>query len=103
MPRTAPSTPDPAAAALPAWKLENAKARFSEVVRLARERGPQRITERGQDAVVVLSAADYSHLAPAAAKPTLFALFAESPFANLGNFDEQLVREQAPFRDVPDF
>lgn len=39
---------------LKGWKLEDAKARFSEVVRLARENAPQRITVRGEDAVVVL-------------------------------------------------
>lgn len=103
MSRIVSPNPNPAAAALPAWKLEDAKARFSEVVRLARERGPQRITVRGQDAVVVLSAADYAHLAPAAAKLTLFALFADSPFADVEGFDEQLVREKAPIRDAPDF
>ena len=48
----------PLASGLPTWKLEDAKARFSEVVRLARSQGPQRVTVRGQDAVVVLSAAD---------------------------------------------
>jgi prevent-host-death family protein len=85
------------------WKLEDAKARFSEVVRLARERGPQRVTVRGQDAVVILSAAEYERLAPAAAKSSLAALFADSPFARLEHFDEVLVRERAPFRDVPDF
>ena len=103
MSRTVSPTPGCAGAALPAWKLEDAKARFSEVVRLARERGPQRVTVRGQDAVVVLSAADYARLAPAAVKPTLFALFADSPFAALEDFGEQLVREKAPVRDLPDF
>lgn len=97
---TAPGLPS---ASLPGWKLEDAKARFSEVVRLARERGPQRITVRGQDAVVVLSAADYARLAPAAAKQTLFALFADSPFASLERFGEQLVHEKESVRDVPDF
>ncbi len=97
------STSDVCAAALPAWKLEDAKARFSEMVRLAREQGPQRVTVRGRDAVVVLSAAEYAHLAPAAAKPTLFALFADSPFAKLKDFGEQLGREKARFRDLPDF
>jgi prevent-host-death family protein len=48
------------------WKLETAKAKLSEVVRLARERGPQRITVRGADAAVILSADDYRRLtAPA--------------------------------------
>src|SRR5438093_1119089 len=64
---------------LPAWTLEEAKARFSELVRQARERGPQRVTVRGQDAVVVLSAADYARLAPAASKTTLASLFGDSP------------------------
>ncbi len=103
MPKAVSHTVGPAAAALPAWKLEDAKARFSEVVRLACKRGPQRVTVRGQDAVVVLSAADYARLAPAAAKPTLFALFADGPFARLKDFDEQLVHEKAPVRDVPEF
>lgn len=93
----------PAAPGLPAWKLEDAKARFSELVRLARDRGPQRVTVRGEDAVVVVSAADYARLAPAAAKASLAALFAEGPFARLETFGEDLARERAPFRDVPDF
>lgn len=90
-------------AGLPAWKLEDAKSRFSELVRLARERGPQRVTVRGQDAVVILSAADYARLAPAAAKPTLAALFGDSPFARMDSFDEGYVREQAAFRDPVEF
>jgi prevent-host-death family protein len=42
------------------WKLQDAKARFSEVVRRAQSDGPQRVTVHGKDAVVVLSAADYA-------------------------------------------
>ena len=95
--------PDPTVAALPTWEMDNAKSRFGEIARLAHERGPQRVTVQGQDAVVVLSAADYARLAPVAAKPTLFALFADSPFADFKNFDEQLLREKASARDVPDF
>ncbi|MDR2858595.1 MAG: type II toxin-antitoxin system Phd/YefM family antitoxin [Novosphingobium sp.] len=38
------------------WRLQDAKARFSEVVRLARESGPQRVTLHGRDAVVIVSA-----------------------------------------------
>ena len=37
------------------WKLEDAKARFSEVVRRARNEGPQHVTVRGKDSVVVIS------------------------------------------------
>ena len=44
------------------WKLEDAKARFSEVVRRARTDGPQRVTVRGQDAVVVIAAEAFDTL-----------------------------------------
>ncbi len=86
-----------------AWKLEDAKARFSEVVRLARESGPQHVTVRGRDAVVVLSAADYARLAPAATRPPLAALFGEGPFERMPAFEENLVRERSPVRDAPEF
>ena len=46
-----------------AWKLEDAKARFSEVVRRARSEGPQEVTVRGCRAVVVVSADEYARLA----------------------------------------
>jgi prevent-host-death family protein len=52
-----------------AWKLEDAKARFSELVRRAREEGPQAVTVRGRRAVVVLDAEDYERLA--APKPAV--------------------------------
>jgi prevent-host-death family protein len=66
----APETNVPAKAKGPAlpghrvWKLEDAKARFSEVVRRARSEGPQRVTHRGTDAVVVVSADDFKQLVP---------------------------------------
>jgi antitoxin Phd len=47
------------------WKLEDAKARFSEVVRLARSEGPQRVSVRGKDAVVVVSVEELARLMPA--------------------------------------
>ena len=43
------------------WTVREAKARFSEVVRLAQQR-PQRVTSRGQAAVIVLSVAEYDRL-----------------------------------------
>jgi prevent-host-death family protein len=85
------------------WKLEDAKARFSEVVRLAESGVPQRVTVRGRAAVVVLAAADYARLAPAASSDNLASLFADSPFARLDAFDDVLVRERAPVRDAPSF
>jgi antitoxin Phd len=44
------------------WRLQDAKARFSELVRLARQAGPQRVTVRGRDAVVILSSEEYERL-----------------------------------------
>ncbi len=87
----------------PSWKLEDAKARFSELVRRARERGPQRVTVHGKDAVVVISAADYARLAPAAAGRSLASLFADGPFARFDEFEDGVVRERGPWRDLPDF
>ncbi|MDN5928611.1 MAG: type II toxin-antitoxin system Phd/YefM family antitoxin [Hyphomicrobiales bacterium] len=59
------------------WKLEDAKARFSEVVRNAREQGPQRVTVRGNDAVVIMSVEEFERLVPE--KPRLpFVQFMES-------------------------
>jgi prevent-host-death family protein len=39
-----------------AWPLQEAKARFSELVRLAQSEGPQTVTVHGQPAVVVSAA-----------------------------------------------
>ena len=44
------------------WQVQEAKARFSELVRDAAEEGPQTITVRGRKAAVVLSADDYDRL-----------------------------------------
>jgi prevent-host-death family protein len=44
------------------WPLQDAKNRFSEVVKRARREGPQTVTLRGERAAVVLSAADYDAL-----------------------------------------
>lgn len=44
------------------WRLQDAKARFSEVVRLAHSDGPQHVTLHGRDAVVVVDAAEFQRL-----------------------------------------
>ena len=41
------------------WQLQDAKKRLSELVRKARNEGPQVITVRGRDAVVVVSADEF--------------------------------------------
>jgi len=51
------------------WKLEDAKARFSELVRRAHDEGPQSVTVRGRRAVVVVDADEFERLT--APRPTL--------------------------------
>ena len=60
-----------------AWALQDAKNRFSEVVEEALHKGPQWITRRGQDAVVVLSVPEYRKMK--AKKGSLVEFFRESP------------------------
>jgi prevent-host-death family protein len=45
------------------WQLQDAKARLSEVVKLAQQEGPQSITVHGKPAVVVVSREEYERLA----------------------------------------
>jgi prevent-host-death family protein len=41
------------------WKLQDAKAKFSELVQKALDEGPQTVTRHGKDTVVVLSAEQF--------------------------------------------
>lgn len=79
------------------WKLEDARARFSVLVRLAKEQGPQRVTVYGEDAVVVLSAAEYARLASAAEQPSLHTLLSNSPLKDL---DFEHARLRSPVREI---
>jgi prevent-host-death family protein len=44
------------------WRLQNAKARFSELVRVARSDGPQHVALHGRDAVVAVDADEFNRL-----------------------------------------
>jgi len=44
------------------WQLQEAKARFSEVIRRATDEGPQHVSVRGEPAAVVMSERDYRQL-----------------------------------------
>jgi prevent-host-death family protein len=65
------------------WALQDAKARFSEVVRRAREGEPQRVTLHGKDAVVVISAEEYATLSIRKKYPTLSSLLKNSPLRDI--------------------
>ena len=45
------------------WKLQDAKSQFSKVVEEALRKGPQYVTRRGIEAVVIISAKEYEELA----------------------------------------
>lgn len=75
------------------WKLEDAKNRFSEVVRRAIDHEPQIVTRNGHAAVVILSAADYEGLA---APWDLVEFLRDSPLAEAfadGDFDLERPRD----------
>lgn len=76
-----------------AWKLAEAKNRFSEVVRLALTKGPQRIERRG-DAVYVLSEVEYQRLS--GGRPDFIEFLLAAP--DLG--DLELERDRTPMRDL---
>src|ERR1700742_2336623 len=78
------------------WKLEDAKARFSEVVRLARSEGPQRVSVRGKDAVVVISVEEMERLAPPGTNRAPLVAFMEG--LHLDGLD--IAREHDTGRDV---
>jgi prevent-host-death family protein len=44
------------------WQLQDAKARFSELVQKAIDEGPQAVTRHGKEVVVILSAEEYRKL-----------------------------------------
>ncbi|MEO8541818.1 MAG: type II toxin-antitoxin system Phd/YefM family antitoxin [bacterium] len=58
------------------WQLQEAKNKLSEVIRRAREEGPQTITVRGEDAVVVMPAEEYERLVGKPAQRESFYEFA---------------------------
>jgi prevent-host-death family protein len=58
------------------WQLQEAKSRFSELVAQSLSIGPQWVTRRGEEAVVVLSAADYRLIQQG---PSLVKVLQEAP------------------------
>ncbi len=53
------------------WKLQDAKARFSELVRRARAGEPQQVTVHGKEAVVVVNPERFEIRAKLPQEPTL--------------------------------
>lgn len=78
------------------WALQDAKARLSELVRLASDHEPQEITLRGEPAVIVLSCADYDQLTKP--KESLVDFMRQSPL--YGADDVEFPRDQSLTREM---
>jgi prevent-host-death family protein len=66
------------------WRLQDAKARFSELVRLAHSDGPQHVTLHGREAVVVVDAEEFHRLKGARTGQLLVDALQASPHRNIG-------------------
>jgi len=82
---------------MPSWRLQDAKARFSEVVRRVRSEGPQHVTVHGRDAVVIISAEEFHRLKGNVTGKTLIAALQASPFREV---DIEPERNPMPVREV---
>jgi len=82
----------------PEWQVQTAKARFSEVFRLARTEGPQRITRQGKEGVVMISDELYQRLTVTSRQPkSLVQFFRESPLVGV---KLDLERDKDTGRDI---
>lgn len=79
------------------WALQDAKARFSEVVRRAKTEGPQRITVHGREEVVVISVEEYRRVKGEQTGLALVKLLQDSP---LGEIDMERPRTRSRVRGV---
>jgi prevent-host-death family protein len=79
------------------WLLQDAKARFSELVRRARSDGPQRVTVHGRDEVVVISAEEFRRLKGDLTGAALIAAMQASPHRDI---DLESRRTSMPVREV---
>ena len=70
-------------APIPGWKLGEAKAKFSELVRRATAGQPQRVTVHGKDAVVIVAADAFDALRARQHPSGLHALLSQSPLSRL--------------------
>jgi prevent-host-death family protein len=77
--------------------LQDAKARFSELVRRVRSEGPQHVTVHGRDEVVVIAAEDFRRLKGDLTGQVLVAAMQASPHREIAIEPE---RAHMPVRDV---
>jgi prevent-host-death family protein len=77
--------------------LQDAKARFSELVRRAKQEGPQHVTVHGREEVVVIRADDFRRLAGAQTGRALVDVMQRSPHRSTSVEPRRL---RMPVRDV---
>jgi prevent-host-death family protein len=77
------------------WQLQDAKNKFSEVVEKALKNGPQVITKRGIETVVIMSVKDYQKLTRP--KTNIVEFFRKSP---LSGVDIDITRDKDYGREV---
>lgn len=58
------------------WQLQDAKSHFSELVQRSLSEGPQLVTRRGQEVVVIVAAPEYQRLV---AGPSLLSVLQSAP------------------------
>ena len=98
MTRTAKITPSKKSPRPPGrWPLQDAKARFSELVRRVRSEGPQHVTVHGRDEVVVVAAEEFRRLKGDRTGEALIAALQASPYRDI---DIEPRRIRLPVRDV---
>jgi prevent-host-death family protein len=79
------------------WLLQDAKARFSELVRRVRSDGPQHVTVHGRDEVVVVAAEEFRRLKGDLTGAALVGAMQASPYRET---DIEAKRFRSPVRDV---
>lgn len=65
------------------WLLQDAKARFSELVRRVRSEGPQHVTVHGRDEVIVIAAEEFRRLKGDLRGDALIAVMQSSPYRHM--------------------
>ena len=79
------------------WLLQDAKARFSELVRRVRTEGPQHVTVHGRDEVVVIAAEEFRRLKGDRTGEALIAAMQASPHRDI---DIEPRRSRLPVREI---
>jgi len=79
------------------WLLQDAKARFSELVRKVRSEGPQHVTVHGRDEVVIIAAEEFRRLKGGMSGRALIQAMRASPYPEI---DLEPKRAPMPVRDV---